>query len=349
MKNKRIRNYFSRLFGAFKWQDWLTCAIGFTLIVTYITITILEWHFRSLWVLEAYNITGPGGHTILDDMKEIYDSSDQNAQRVITELVYPNATYLFWGGSTYWFTFMSNVLMGVTLFIYPFYQKSRRAQTFYFASMVYIIIVMLGYWGGVIFDNSIITQNRPFEMIKTLIMHAGAPFLGLFTLFAYERKRVRISTRSIWGFAAWPIAYLLFTVAIYFIGYKFMKPFGGTELQRGVTIYGVVSFYHPIGYTGDSLFVVVVLDVVMVLCAIFTAPVIGFTLRKVLRILLPGQRKRRKVYFIRPESREAIAKHKAEIKQAKLDKKNQKLLAASTIETKNAALLEQNNNQDQTN
>ncbi|MFV8459104.1 MAGa3780 family membrane protein [Mycoplasma sp. CR] len=347
MENTRLKKYFSRLFGTFKWQDWLTCAVGFTLIVTYITITVLEWHYRSLWVLEAYKIIGPGGKTILDDIKEIYNAADPNAQRVINELVYPNATYLFWGGSTYWFTFMSNVLMGVTLFIYPFYQKSRRAQTFYFASMVYIIIVMLGYWGGVIFDNSIITQNRPFEMIKTLIMHAGAPFLGLFTLFAYERKRIRISTRSIWFFAAWPIAYLLFTIAIYFIGYKFMAPFGGTELQRGVTIYGVVSFYHPIGYKGDSFFVVIVLDVIMVLCAILTAPAIGFTLRKVLRILLPRQKKPRKVYFIRPESREAIAKQKAEIKQVKLDKKNQKILAGSQINQTPATL--EDNNQDQTN
>ncbi|MHA0272868.1 MAGa3780 family membrane protein [Mycoplasma sp. 48589B] len=343
MKNSRIHKYFSRLFGSFKWQDWITCAIGFTLIVTYITVTVLEWHFRSIWVLEAYNLKGQDNKTILNNIEAIYNTSDEDAKRVITELVYPNATYLFWGGSTYWFTFMSNVLMGVTLFIYPFYQKSRRAQTFYFASMVYIIVVMMGYWGGVVFDNSIITQNRPFEMIKTLIMHAGAPFLGLFTLFAYERKRIRISTRSIWAFCTWPIAYLLFTVAIYFIGYKFMAPFGGTELQRGVTIYGVVSFYHPIGYKGDSIFVIVVLDVIMVLCAIFTAPAIGFILRKVLRILAPWQKKPKKVYFIRPETREAIQKHKAELKQAKLDKKNHKHLVSASQEETNEFILEDNN------
>ncbi|WLP85858.1 MAGa3780 family membrane protein [Mycoplasma seminis] len=280
--------------------------------------------------MEAWNYAPDGHKSIFDQIKDIQDSSgNENIQKIINYYVYPNATYLFWGGSTYWFTFMSNVLMGITLFLYPFWQKSRRAQTFYFASMVYIIIVMLGYWGGVIFDHSIITDNKPFEMVKTLIMHAGAPFFGLMTLFVYERKRIRISTKSVWGFAAWPIAYLFFTIAIYFLGYKFMQ-FGGTELQRGVTIYGVVSFYEPLGYKGGSIFIVVVLDIIMVLCAIFAAPVIGFTLRKLLRILRPRQKKLPKLYFVKPETRAAVAKAKAEKQAAKEEKKLAKVAENQT-------------------
>ncbi|SJZ43242.1 MAGa3780 family membrane protein [Mycoplasmopsis verecunda] len=332
---KKISSFFKKYFGHFTAQDWVTWTIGLILILTYIIVTLLEWHFRSLWVLEAYNLKGADGQSILQNIKEIADTNNPDTKRVITELVYPNATYLFWGGSTYWFTFMSNVLMGVTLFLYPIYQKSRRAQTFYFASMVYIIIVMLGYWGGVIFDHSIITSNRPFELGKTLIMHAVAPFLGLSTLFIYERKRIRIATKSIWAFMAWPIAYLLFTVAIYFIGYKFMQPFGGTELQRGVTIYGVVSFYHPLGYQGNSIFVVVVLDIIMVLCAIFAGPIIGFTLRKILRILQPKQRKLPPIYFIHPRTKKDILKTKQKAKLEKMIFKKVKKNSKEEILAKN--------------
>ncbi|QNM93909.1 hypothetical protein H9M94_01385 [Mycoplasma sp. Pen4] len=275
-------------FSGFTWKEWITFIIGLTLLITYIVVTLLEWHFRSNKVYKVFTEV----QNQLDKTNILRDHPDWQ------KVIYPNATLIFWGGSTYWFTFMTNVLMGVTLFLFPFYRKSNRAQRFYFASMAYIIIVVAAYWSGVGLDPKIFTDSDKFEFSKTLIMHGVAPFLGLITLF-WERKNIRISNKAVWSFSIYPMVYLLFTVAIYTFGHKFIK-FGGTELDRGIVIYEVVSFLQPLGYKGGDTFLIVLFDIILVLMAFLSAPVIGFTLRKFFRILKPGQRKLKPIYFIHP-------------------------------------------------
>lgn len=298
-------------FNLFDWKDWITFSIGLTLILTYLVVTLLEWHFRSIAVEKAFL-----------EVKGTLDESNVDSAK-LQKLIYPNATLLFWGGSTYWFTFMSNVLMGVTMFLYPFYRTSKKAQRFYFASMVYIIIVVAVYWGGVATDPTLMSDSQTFEWVKTSIMHGAAPFLGLLTLVGWERKRIRISNVSIWSFMIYPIAYLFFTFAIYAFGHKFMQ-FGGTELERGVAIYSVVSYLHPFNYKGNSTLVIVVLDIMLLLFAMFSAPALGFFLRKVLRILKPGQKALSKIYFISPKVREAIRLKKLQLNKQREEYKAKK-------------------------
>ncbi|VEU72870.1 Uncharacterised protein [Mycoplasmopsis gallopavonis] len=216
-------------------------------------------------------------------------------------------------GSTYWFTFLSNIFMAITLLFYPTAQNSLRAQKFYFASMVYIIIVASAYWTGVFMVPTTYTNLFYDQKVKSIIMHIVAPILGLATLY-YERKRIQISNPSIWSFAIYPALYLiLLIVPTYVLGYKFME-FGKTtqadgtiiypsELSRGIVIYQLVSFNHPLGYPGDLIFIKVVLNILMISLAFISAPAIGFLLRQILRIRRPGQEEMPKLYFINPDTK----------------------------------------------
>nr|WP_129724598.1 hypothetical protein [Mycoplasmopsis gallopavonis] len=203
--------------------------------------------------------------------------------------------------------------MAITLLFYPTAQNSLRAQKFYFASMVYIIIVASAYWTGVFMVPTTYTNLFYDQKVKSIIMHIVAPILGLATLY-YERKRIQISNPSIWSFAIYPALYLiLLIVPTYVLGYKFME-FGKTtqadgtiiypsELSRGIVIYQLVSFNHPLGYPGDLIFIKVVLNILMISLAFISAPAIGFLLRQILRIRRPGQEEMPKLYFINPDTK----------------------------------------------
>ncbi|WP_036451718.1 MAGa3780 family membrane protein [Mycoplasma buteonis] len=329
---------FSRLtekYRRFSTLDWITFTIGISLIICYIVITFYEWYMVSLRNVEAYE-------KIKDTISAI-TNGNQNIH--LANLLYPNANRVFWGGSTYWFTFLSNVFMGVTLTFYPFVQKSLRAQKFYFASMVFIIVVAGAYWTGIAMVPSTFLNTYLDEKFKSIFMHAVAPILGLSTLL-YERKRINVATASIWSFAFWPIAYLfLLIIPTYVFGYKFMQfgiinrdgqDFPPNELDRGIVIYQLVSFNYPLGYKGDIFWVKILMNILMIFMAFITAPVVGFILRKILRIPNPGQVVQ-KIYFVSPtikqEKEEFIrSKTKKSILHAYREEEDSQALFYKTLE-----------------
>ncbi|QCZ36559.1 MAGa3780 family membrane protein [Mycoplasma nasistruthionis] len=291
---------FLRNFLFFNKIDWYCFSIGVILLLTYLITTILEWHFRSVKVYEAF-----------ESVSKVIESANIDSS-VKETYIYPNATEIFWGGSTKWFTFISNLTMAISLATFPFYKNSYRAQKFYFGSLVYIIITVLVYWSGVAVYDGIFTNQNIFEMVKTLIMHAFAPALGLSTFF-WLRHYVKISNNAIWFLAIYPVSYFFFTLIIYFTGHKFMD-FGGTELDRGVVIYKVVSFYEPLGYNGGDTFIVVLLDIILFLMAFLTAPIIGFCLRKFFRVLQPNQKALQPFYFVHPDLKNKLHLHLQSLK-----------------------------------
>lgn len=264
--------------------DWTVFIIGSLMILDLFTITILEWHFKSIETYTKY--------------KEIYgvlqQSNNESIKQISIDLA-PNATILFWGGSTYWFTFMTNAYLAVVLTLFPFYRTRKKAHVFFYASVVYITITMSMYWLSVLMNPIEFTIMTFFEKIKSCIVHIVTPILGIFCLIIY-RKILRIDNNNIWILMIFPAFYYLFTLTIYFIGYKFIE-FGGSEIQRGVVIYTMVSFYHPLGYQGDSIFIIVIFNIILFLMALLTAPIYGFIYRRILRIRKTGQRELPKIIF----------------------------------------------------
>ncbi|VEU70876.1 MAGa3780 family membrane protein [Mycoplasmopsis glycophila] len=183
-------------------------------------------------------------------------------------------------------------------------------QKFYFAAMVYILIVGLAYWVGVAMVPSTFNNLIFDQKMKSIVMHIIAPILGLSTL-TYERKRIKISNMSIWSYSLYPFLYfLLLIVPTYVFGYKFLEINSDlpgttsipTELSRGIVIYQLVSFNHPLGYPGDIVFIKVILNILLILMSFFTAPIFGFLLRQILRISRPGEEVK-KLYFVNPETK----------------------------------------------
>ncbi|TDV24140.1 hypothetical protein BCF59_0087 [Mycoplasmopsis mustelae] len=308
---KKTLKKFLHTYQEFNKKDWATFLIGFFLIMVYLCIIMWDWSDKSFSTWQVFNKIYKDDPDFFEKINQMANSvSSHDEKSAIYRATLPNAVLILWGGTSYWFTFICNVLMAISILLFPFFKESKKAQKFYFAGIVYIIIVVLVFWFGWLTDKTIGGNFSRNDFYRTLVWHAIAPFFGIITLI-WERKRIRISTQVIWSYSIFPICYLIFLLLIYIFGYKF-KNFTSadflpnsenqnhpnvipnefnTELDRGIAIYSIISFWNPLGYTGDNFYLKSVLIIIIVLSSFLTAPTIGFILRKVLRILQPGQKK----------------------------------------------------------
>ncbi|VEU76016.1 MAGa3780 family membrane protein [Mycoplasmopsis columboralis] len=276
-----------RKYYKFSLLDWTTYIIGVLLIINAATLTVLEWYYKSLEEVEIYK-----------ELQYLLDAYKGTFTDEVKNLIYPNATQSFWGGSTYWFTFMTNVYLAITLAVFPFHKQSKKAQVMFFAAIVYITITFSMYWLSIALDPNEFTKLSLFAKIKSIIFHAVTPFIAM-VLITLTRKHLRIDNVNIWALIIFPFFYYLFTLTIYFIGYKYKQNFGGSEIDRGIVIYVPVSFYQPLGYQGQSVYLIVIFNIILFLMAVLTAPIIGFIYRRVLRIRKTGQKSLPKLVYRR--------------------------------------------------
>ncbi|MBN4083310.1 hypothetical protein JXZ92_00540 [Mycoplasma sp. CSL10137] len=311
-----------------KSKNILTFIIGIILIFLYISTVVWEWNDRTDDVWDFYH---KNPEIIREINKLANNESDFQKQRIIYENILPNAVNDLWGGSTHWFTFMSNVLMAVSILLLPFYHKSLIAHKIYFSSMIYIIIVVIVFWSGTITDSTILGYMSKNDIYRTIIWHVIGPLIGLSTL-CWERKKIKISNKTIWVTFVFPVLYLIFASTIYFVSYKYnnfnslvkLPPLSSNnfpndvpqrfnrEIDRGIAIYSIISFQHPLGYRGSNIYFKVINIILIVLFSFLTSPIIGFILRRVLRIRQPHENNLPKVWFVSPTSYKGIKKQTKE-------------------------------------
>ncbi|EIE40653.1 MAGa3780 family membrane protein [Mycoplasmopsis canis] len=301
-------------------RDWTTFFIGLILINLYIFAVFWNWYDESRNIWLTYN-KNPDIIAKINELARNATTNEEKGRIYLTLL--PNATESLWGGTSYFYTFISNVLMGSSIMFFPFFKNTKLGQRLYFGSIVFIISVVLGFWGGVLVDKELLGKMKVNDFPRTLIWHAIAPGLGILTLF-WQRKNIRISNKVIWSLSIYPIIYSIFMVAIYMFGYKFMNlhkeaflpdfynindpnnPIPqeyNSEIERGIVFYSIISILKPFGYSGDNNYVRIVLLILITLFMIMMAPTIGFIVRKFWRIKQPNQKSLPKLIFIDKDSK----------------------------------------------
>ncbi|WP_223211510.1 MAGa3780 family membrane protein [Mycoplasmopsis edwardii] len=273
----------------------------------YICIIFWNWHDESIAIWSTYN----KNPDIINKINEAARNASEDEREQIYLALLPNATESLWGGTSYFYTFISNMLMGASVMFFPFFRTSKLGQRLYFSSLVFIISVVLGFWAGVLVDPNLLGKMSKNDFPRTLVWHAIAPGLGLLTLF-WERTEIKISNKLIWSLMIYPILYSIFMVAIYLFGYKFMNLHSETfwpeffdktatsnnpipaeynrEIDRGIVFYSVISILKPFGYSGESNYVRIVLLIIMFVFMVLMCPTIGFIVRRFWRIKQPHQR-----------------------------------------------------------
>lgn len=95
-----------------------------------------------------------------------------------------------------YFTIQSNFFLGIMLIIYSFKSLSKKVQTFFFGSVVFISITFLVYWSALAFKEQTYKWNSVYYQFYNLFTHLFNPLFGISILF-YVKKDLIINKKTL--------------------------------------------------------------------------------------------------------------------------------------------------------
>lgn len=181
------------------------------------------------------------------------------------------------------FTYQSNFMLCVACFL--IYRKfSSKIQRLYFAFTSLITITFLVYWALLSWNGK--TWQSADTAIKSLITHLINPILGFIGLFLI-RKSIIVDKALFLRSAFYVFGYFVFALIIYLLSYgkyQIKTETSTVTIWDGGTIYSFLNFKKPLFYKDGNIGIVVILDIVMFLIALFIPFVCAYFWKWVFRI-----------------------------------------------------------------
>ncbi|WP_170178330.1 MAGa3780 family membrane protein [Metamycoplasma neophronis] len=196
------------------------------------------------------------------------------------------------------FTYISNILISLSLIIYAVFPKYLWTKRFLYLATIYISITFLGFWGVIIpfiFAKPELWYEIPLSWkFLSVPVHLINPIAGI-AIFILLKKNMVVSNKTLLFSPLMIIAYYLFTVMIFFIGAKDVDSFvNGISADTGkgfdiyskmqVSIYPFLNFRNPFGYSGESLTIKVLLNLIIPLGGIALCIGVGYFWKAVCKI-----------------------------------------------------------------
>lgn len=209
----------------------------------------------------------------------------------------PDALALMWS-NTLTFTMISNWILTINLILLPFFQNSQKAKAMFFTANVIITITFSIYWTLIFptyFSGKNAVLEKPFLVFYSTLLHAINPIIG-FIFMGLIRKEITLKTSQVWMTNIFVICYFMFALVTFYIGKKLgtivQNTFPNENVNKSfhITIYDFLNFDNPlfygIGWSKGTVnkFVVVILDILMFVIAVFLVPGIAYAWKASLRI-----------------------------------------------------------------
>ncbi|AZZ65327.1 hypothetical protein DMC14_000780 [Metamycoplasma phocicerebrale] len=174
------------------------------------------------------------------------------------------------------FTYVSNILLGASLILLAIMPKYVWIKRLFFFSIVYITITFTIFWFIIVpYVYFFVKESNKIpliEIILTFLVHLINPIIGI-SFFITTRKTIVLNKYDLYLSSLFSFFYYFFTVAVYFVGIKvvdeFLTNFKISEKEKNgwdiyiklqITIYPMMNFREPWGYSGDSIFLKVLLN-----------------------------------------------------------------------------------------
>lgn len=165
----------------------------------------------------------------------------------------------------FYFTYQSNLLFGFILLSYVL-SKNRKKFQLLFAATSMTTVVLIVFW-------TVIAWHIDFSSFEGLFssatVHFLNPILAIVSLFWF-RKDYQVSTKGMLLSSIYSFAYLIFCALLYAFTVKQWLSKTYTHngdiiyFYTGVTIYPFLNFLHPFFYSGGSMFVLFLLNLIMI-------------------------------------------------------------------------------------
>lgn len=167
--------------------------------------------------------------------------------------------------SIFYFTYQSNLLFGFVLLSYVLTRSKKKFQLL-FATTTMITVVLIVFWTVIAWH---INFSSFENLLSTATVHFLNPILAIISLFWF-RKDYQISTKGMLLASIYSFAYLIFCALLYVFTVKQWLSKTYTHngdiiyFYTGVTIYPFLNFLHPFFYSGGSMFVLFLLNLIMI-------------------------------------------------------------------------------------
>ncbi|CAT04781.1 Uncharacterised protein [Mesomycoplasma conjunctivae] len=162
----------------------------------------------------------------------------------------------------FYFTYQSNILLGLALLGYTISPTKRKFQ-FLFATTVMMTIVFIVFWTLIAWH---IDFNNSKELFSTATVHFLHPILAVISLFWFRKDFV---LKKIGLFAAifYMFAYYIFCLFLYIFTVKqwLSNQYDDEKFvyfYTGLTIYPFLNFLHPFFYSGNNYFLIFLLNLI---------------------------------------------------------------------------------------
>ncbi|MFV8478973.1 MAGa3780 family membrane protein [Mycoplasma sp. VS428] len=222
-----------------------------------------------------------------NDIVSIIDKfSPEEKAKLVAEKAVPAVLPSFWA-ITGTFTWISNLAIGIGLILFAIYPKSWIAQRALFLVNTYITITFVVFW-TLIFPVSI-KYFQAQRFINSAIVHFLNPLI-CFIFVILNRKNIQVTKTTIWLSSIVLVAYWFFALFLFFLGQPVLDALEvqnpGPDLykQLALVVYDFLNFKHPLFYKGDSVTVVVLLNLVIFIVGFLLTPGIGFAWKYALKI-----------------------------------------------------------------
>ncbi|AZG68426.1 MAGa3780 family membrane protein [Mycoplasma struthionis] len=276
MKKEQIKNIANDFRMLYKSWDKITKTIfylGLITLISNVIIIIINFNNSIISSKAEYQ----------NQFKALVDHS---------KVVLPNSLRIIWG-NTITFTEISNFMLSITLIIFAFKKEHQKVQAWFFATITYITITFVVYW-SLVLPSSLDTWKALHLALPSFFVHAIHPILGFIALFLV-RKTIFVKNTQIWMSNLFVLVYFAFALVVFLIGSQLLdlKNFNGNEEKYqayrdfNVVIYPFLNFRFPLFYKGDNPGIIFILDLILVILAVFLTPALGFMWKGIMRVKQP--------------------------------------------------------------
>ncbi|QZE12133.1 MAGa3780 family membrane protein [Mycoplasma sp. Ms02] len=243
-----------------------TLSVAIIMLLFFLFAVISNWALDSIDLTKAFKNSDSLGNEIKN---YVLDSKvNQLAPRFID----------FMWGRTATFTYLSNTLVIACTFLVAFYSKSNPVKKVFFASVCYITVTFLVFW-GLIFPG-LFKENRYTgpRLLNTTIVHFVTPAFAFFALFL-NRKTITMNRKHFVIMILPVLAWFTMSLILFYLGKDYYNYFkqglnnmdpktaGSQSIalysKVNTVFYSFLNFDQPLFYKGSSIVMKVVLNLVL--------------------------------------------------------------------------------------
>ncbi|RMX35833.1 MAGa3780 family membrane protein [Mycoplasmopsis fermentans] len=210
------------------------------------------------------------------------------------------------------FTYISNYFLAISMILFGYFYHNKRILKTFFLSVVYISITFAIYW-TLIFPKIFGSEYGSFRLALSTIVHAINPLIGIVILIL-NRKNITLDKKVMYMSNLGVIGYLLFAFGTFWIGLSYSQNYKNDVANKlnqyvdsDIVVYGFLNFIEPFFYRGGNIAIVITLDLLMIIIAVFVPIGLSYFWKVVLRIKI--EKNNEKDSLLEAKSDEKIAEN----------------------------------------